>query len=389
MYNKKRGWFCLLSTLLLIFFTASSAIAVEISTGDMVNIPSGKIKGPLFVSGNNIAINADVDGDVFAAGQSVTINGTVNGDLITAANSVRINGNVLGDVRAAAYTIDVNGQIEGNMTGAGNYIGLLAPSKIKRDVLLFGNTLELFGNIDGQAMGSANQMNLNGHINEDVRVWDVQQLMIGPSAVITGMVTYNSANQAQIDVQAKVGKMTQLSPPVRPEKNIPKHDMSWLGVLWLWTAGILSWGAFYLLFPRFLPRLGITALSTPWATLGWGSLALLAIPLAALVLMFTVIGIPLSLLLITAYIITLCLSKIIVADFVSRYLVNHFKWEKRGPFFLSFILTFLALIGLTKIPILSIFLNWIIASMALGALILTIYQLRGESREIPSDSVIE
>jgi hypothetical protein len=148
----------------------------------------------------------------------------------------------------------------------------------------------------------------------------------------------------------------------------------------LWAAGILSWGAIYLLFPRFLPRIVQTGLNAPWPTLGWGSLALLVIPLAALVLMFTIIGIPLSLLLVFTYIIILCLSKIIAADFISRYLVSYFKWEKSGPFIGSFFVTFLALILLTKVSILSFFLNGIIASMALGMLILTIYQLR-EDRE--------
>jgi hypothetical protein len=93
---------------------------------------------------------------------------------------------------------------------------------------LFGNTVELFGNIEGQAMGSANQINLNGPINGDIRIWNVQTLIVGPSAII-GTATYNSANQAQVDVHAKVGKMTQLSPPVSPERKIPKHDISWLG----------------------------------------------------------------------------------------------------------------------------------------------------------------
>ncbi len=389
MFNSKRIWFNLLSTLLLILFMASSAMAVEINTGDTVNVPSGKIKGPLFVSGNNIAINADVDGDIFAAGQSVVINGTINGDVITAGNSVRINGNVLGDVRAAANTIDINGQIGGNLTGVANSISLREPSNIKRDALLFGNTVEFLGNVDGQALGSANQMNLNGHINGDIRVWNVEKLVVGPAAVINGMVTYNSANPAQIDVQAKVGKMTQLSPPIQPERNVPQRGMSWLGILWVWLAGILIWGAFYLIFPRLFPRIAKTALNAPWPTLGWGFLAMLLIPLAALVFMLTIIGIPLMFILIFAFIITLCLSKILVADLVSRYLVSRFKWEKQGSFLATFIITFLALIVITKLPILSFFLNVIIASMALGMLILTIYHLRGESDEIKSEPVIE
>lgn len=378
MLRKMPGWLrlTLLATLVLTLVMAASAAAVEIRSGDMVNVPSGNINGPLFITGNNITVNADVNGDVFAAGQSISINGRINGDLIAGANSIRVNGVVLGDIRAAANTIEIDGQIEGSLTGVANSIGLGGESRVNRDALLFGNTLDLLGAIQGQALGSANQMNINGPINGEVRIWDVQKLTIGPSAVIGGMVSYGSANQAQIDPAAKTGAVTQLDPPVRPERELPRQDISWITALIFFAGGIILWGTFYLLFPRLYPQLGTTTQHTPLPTLGWGLLALLVAPLAALLLIITVVGIPLALILGLSYILILCLAKIMVSDYISRYMVEKFRWERKGAFILAFLVTFLLLILLSKIPIIGFITTVIIASMALGMVVFWICRWR-------------
>lgn len=386
MHKRKKGCLVFLSALLLLLFMASSAAALDVSSGDTINLPVGPIKGPLFVSGNNITVNADVDGDVFAAGETVNINGTVNGDVIAVANTLRIKGNIWGDVRAAANSIDMEGQITGSFTGAANTATLGDSSNIERDVLLFASISELLGNIDGQLLSSGSQINLNGIINSDVTIWSVQNLILGPAADIKGSVTYTSVNPAQIDYQAQVEHITQLTPAVNPDRTEPVRRVAWLGVFWSWTAGILIWAAFGLIFPQFFPRVGKTALEKPWAVLGWGFLTLILTPLAALVLAFTLIGIPLVLISLTAYIVILCLAKIMTADLISRFLVRRYQWKARGSLLGAFIVSFLALILLTRIPVLSFFLDIIIASMALGMLVLTISQLRGKSSEIQDQS---
>ncbi|MCX5780199.1 MAG: polymer-forming cytoskeletal protein, partial [Firmicutes bacterium] len=301
MKKKNRVGSILLAMLLLLSLMVSTAFAVEIRSGDMVNVSSGNVKGPLFVSGNNVTVDADVDGDVFAAGQSITINGQVKGDIIAAGNSVSVNGSVLGDVRTVGNTIDVNGTVDGNVTAAGNSLSISKGAIIKRDALLMGNTIYVSGPIGGQVLGNGSQIQLNAPINGEVRIWDVQTLVIGPLAIIGGMLTYGSNNQAQIAPDAKIGAISRVNPPVKPQKSaapMPKTGFSWGAVLWSWLAGLVIWGAAHLLMPRILPKLGETVQETPWPTLGWGLLTLLVAPMAILLLMITVIGIPLAFILI-------------------------------------------------------------------------------------------
>ena len=253
----------LLTAILLTLVMVAPSGAVQIKSGDMVSVPGGAVKGPLFISGNNLIVNADVDGDIFAAGQTVVINGNVNGDVIAAANSVRVNGNVRGDIRAAANSIEVGGQIDGSITGAGNNISLRDGARVKKDVLLFGDSVELFAPIEGQALGSAKQLHINAPINDDVQIWGVQNLLIGPSTVISGKLSYRSDKPAQIAPEAKIGEVTRLAPRIRPETTDEKF--SWLAALLWLSTGVLLWGVAYLLFPPFLPKIGSLAQNEPWA----------------------------------------------------------------------------------------------------------------------------
>ncbi len=383
--DKKQGrfyWHAGLLALCLGLFLVSPAAALETRSGNMVYVPDGSVKGPLFVSGENLTIDADVDGDVFAAGQSVVVNGNVNGDVIAAGNSVNVNGAVTGDIRAAANTIELNGAVGGSITGAGNNIFLRRESQISRDALLLGNTVNISGAVAGQVMGFANQMDINHSIAGDVMLWDVKRLSIGPSAVMGGKVTYRSAQQAQIDPAAQVGSVTRLTPPPRPERT-GVEAFSWWGSLLWFAAGLLLWGGLCLLFPRLFPHLEKTTGEWRWATLGWGFLALLLIPLGSILLMITVVGIPLAFILLVAYILTLALAKIMVSDMAARYATRRWAWESRFPLAVPFAAVFLVFIILGKIPILGFILNLILICLALGVLILSIYNNRKTPPALP------
>src|SRR5665647_2023079 len=138
MFNIKRKVVKLAVIALVVLGFALPAGAMEQITGDMVNVPPGKITGPLFTAGNFIVIDADVDGDVFAAGQDITINGDINGDLLGAARTIRINGNITGNARCAISDLDISGEIGKSLTAAAAQVRLclLYTSPSPRDGLL-------------------------------------------------------------------------------------------------------------------------------------------------------------------------------------------------------------------------------------------------------------
>lgn len=379
MFNGKRKLVILLAVALVVLCLVTPAGAVETRSGDMVMVPEGKIQGPLFVAGNDIEINADVDGDVFAAGQTITINGKINGDLLAAGNTIRINGSVSGNARCAASKIELKGQLGQSLTAAAGNIRQLEGSKVNRDVLLFAKELNLSGEVGRQVLGSGDTFRLNGPVGGEIRLWSVNDLKVGPAANIARNLTYGSPKQAAFATEAKVAGTVKWD-QIQPKETVRRHEgFNWLSLLAWFASGVLVWGVFALLFPGLWGKLSKTVQRSPWPVLGWGVLFLLVAPLASLLLLVTVIGIPLSLTLMVAYITLIYAGKIIIGDAIGRLLSRRFGWESRVYEVFPFMIGFAGLILLTKIPVVGFFVNVVAVSMAIGAIILAIYHWRQHS----------
>ena len=376
MFNPKKRGMVLLLAALVVFFLALPAWAMETRSGELVMVPEGSLQGPLFVAGNNVVINADVDGDVFAAGETVTINGRINGDLLAAARSIRINGSVSGDARCAAEEVDLKGEVQQSFTAAAREVRLMEESRVGRDLLTFVNETTLAGAVGRQVMGSGELFRLNGPVGGDVRLWEVGELKVGPTASIEGNLTYGSKRQAEVASGARIQGTTKWEQIQPAEKPVRREGVNWLAQLATFAAGVLTWGVFALLFPRLWSNLSQNAQEAPWPALGWGLLLLLVTPLAALLLMVTVIGIPLSLTLLGIYTLLLYAGKIILGDTVGRLLSRRFGWKKRVHDIFPFMLGFAGLVLLSKIPVVGFFVSVVVACLAIGVVFLSFYRWR-------------
>jgi len=363
---------------LVVLGFALPAGAMEKVAGDMVNIPAGNITGPLFVSGNYIVVDADVDGDVFAAGQDITINGDINGDLLGAARAIRINGIVSGNVRCAVSDLDLNGEIGKSLTAAAAQVRLNEDSVIGGDALVFAGTTTFSGNLGRQAIGSGGTIRINGPVGGSVNFWDVGQLSIGQAASVNGNLTYGSPNEADISPNAKITGATKwdLIQNQQAEPQVRQKGFNWPGVVFQFITGLLLWGVLALIFPQLWGKFSEKILQKPGSALGWGALALLVAPLAALLLLITVIGIPLSMFLIMVYIALLCVANIIVGDAAGRYLAKHFGWEGRVHIIWPFMISYAALILLGKIPLVGFFVSLVVTAVAFGGVVLAIHRGR-------------
>jgi len=392
---KKKYWHraVSLAVAFLALVLVSPALAVDFRSGETVSVSGTKIKGPLFVSGTNLTVSADVEGDVFCAGQSITINGLVTGDIIGASNTLQINGPVQGDIRAAGNTIAINGPVEGSVTAAANTVSTGQNGMVKHDLMAFGNTVQVNGPVAGQVLGGGNQFALNNQVGGDVRLWDVQDFNIGASAAVSGQINYNSAKDAQVETGAKIGNINRLEPRVQPGQGTPaipkvtdnKFDL--MGILWSLAAGLLVWGIALWLVPRFLPRLGQTAREAPLGSFGWGIVTLLLVPLGVILLMITVIGIPLAMILMFCFIIGLMLSKVIASDALARAMTKSVKGGAKTSLLAAFLIVYAAIVVLSKLPVAGFFVSLIVACFAIGIIVLTIYRQRPGYTEVSTVEV--
>ena len=384
MFKCKHKAVKLAAIILVVIGFALPAGAMEQITGDMVNVPPGKITGPLFTAGNFIVVDADVDGDVFAAGQDITINGDINGDLLGAARTIRVNGNISGNIRCAVSDLDVNGEVGKSLTAAAAQVRLNEDSVVAGDALVFAGVATFSGTLGRQALGAGSDFRISGPIGGNVKFWGVEKLTVGQSASVNGDLAYGSPNEAVISPGAKITGTTKWDLIQKPaEPQVRQKGFDWSGVVFRFITGLLVWGVLLLIFPKIWGKFSENILNKPGSALGWGALALLVAPLAALLLMITVIGIPLSMLLIIVYMVLLCAANIIVADAAGRYLAKSFGWEGRVHIIWPFMLSYAVLILLGKIPVAGAFISLIVAALALGGVVLAIQRCRQHTVAAP------
>ena len=290
-----------------------SAQAYEISTGDQTSLSSDKsTNGSYYAAGNNVDVNGTVKGDVFCAGQNVTINGPVEGDVICAAQNITINGPVSGNVRLAAQTVNLNGTIGRNANVLSQTLVASKDSVITGELMAQVAAATLNGTINGETYGNAQQLTINGSVTGKVS-YAAEAVSIGSAAKLGGGLEYTSSKKADIKSGAQITGDTKQNIATAPENKRQDTTESWLSGFLFNLLSALVVGVLLLWFaPRFIAGATVSA-RRPGFTMLMGFAALVLTPIAAVMLMFTIIGIPAGILGLTAWGVALYLSHIVAA----------------------------------------------------------------------------
>ena len=111
-----------------------------------------------------------------------------------------------------------------------------------------------------------------------------------------------------------------------------------------------------------------------------GLLFLIITPIVAVLLLITIIGIPLSLIIFIIYIISLYISRIYVGFWVGQYVLKKLKIETRFKVLTMASGLLIVLIG-TNLPIIGIFIHFVVLLLGLGAIALTEYDIYRKLKE--------
>lgn len=232
-----------------------------------------------------------VHGDLYAGGSTVRVEGTIEGDLVTSAGTVEIPGHVRGDVMAAAGTVRVTGTVEGSLRVLGGQLEL--PGYVGEDVLAGVGTFtaEPSGAIGRDVMVSAGEVKLRAPVGGSVSLTAGNAVLGGPIAgrakltvqslevegpAVIGALEYRSAKTATIAPAASVGPISRI------EVDAQRPGAMVFGFLLAWVRGFFAFSLLGLLLaalsPRFARAVPEVLRQTPWHSLGWGALVLLAAP---------------------------------------------------------------------------------------------------------------
>jgi cytoskeletal protein CcmA (bactofilin family) len=282
----------------------------------------------LFLAALTLAGAAAADDATVRMGGNIDISEAVPGDLHVMAGHVTVEAPVAGNASLAGGSIEVSGPVTGNLRAAGGHVKIDGP--VGGDANIAAGTLEL-----------------------------------GPEARIAGKLSFHGGDLRR-DPAAEVTGPIETSAARGPHHE--RHYVSKSTHGWIWTAGLLVLAA---LIAAVLPgpsrRMAQELSERPWLTTLVGFVALTSIPVAALLLLVTIIGIPLGLLAIAAYAGLLLVGYVGLAVVVGGLLLDRVRpgtaamaaWRAGAA-----VLAMLALALLARLPIVGGFV--ILAALAVG-----------------------
>jgi cytoskeletal protein CcmA (bactofilin family) len=245
---------------------------------------------PRLLFGGDVRITEAVDGPLRAVGGNVTLDAPVNGRVQVAGGTVTLGPSAVisGDVSVAGGNVDVDGTIKGKLRAAGGNVHV--------DGAVAGDASIAAGNLDlGPGARIDGKLRFHG-----------DELRQDPAAQVTGGVEHERGRSVR-----HYGVPTERF----------LHG-------WAWSAGLmLLAGLIAAALPGASQRMALELRERPWITPLLGLVALTAIPVAAVLVMITIIGIPIGLLALVGYALLLLFGYVWVAVVVGGMLLDRVKPE--------------------------------------------------------------
>jgi cytoskeletal protein CcmA (bactofilin family) len=357
------------------------SLSVNAQVADATKSPIERdLGGDHFAAGCPVEVDKPVTGDIFLAGCSIDVDGAVGGDALVAGGRVRLGAPVNQSLYAAGGQVTVNTSVGRNARIAGGRVALGSRSQVAGNVVVAGGNVRIEGAVKGYVSAAGGHVLIDGPVDGDV-VATAGTVELGPNARIGGQLRYASPEEIKRDASAQVQGGVQR---MQVEDGWPVSGNSASGVGhgigWVWSIGLMLIAAALVgVFPRFYARLAETLRVRSWMSLLLGFVALVCIPVAALILMFTLIGVPLALLAIALFPALLLVGYVSTGIGLGGWALASLKADRAETMWMrvgAAVLGVLAISLLGRLPYVGGFVVFAALLIGLGAVLL---QLRSEA----------
>lgn len=381
----------------------SGLTAPAVAGDDDVRIISGEVPDDVFVAGDRVDINADVQGDVFAAGGTINASGRVadafvaaggrlslgsaiEGDAIIAGGDITLSGSVGDNLVAAGGNVVISGPVAGRAIVAGGSILFDGSATAGQDAWFAGGEITVRGDVGGNLRIMGGEVTVLGQVagNVDIRADEVR---IGPEARIAGTLTVRGEDEPMIDPAAQIAGDVRF---------VPKESAAEWGLLALGLGVALVLlpfifalvvGIIAILVARpYVSNMGDRIMGQPLGSLGLGVLVLFATPPILFFLVMTIIGIPFAVIGFAFYLIVLALGLPLAAlAVVTHWLDNNQRAERasRGKILLLYVAALIALAVICFIPVIGWLAIWLLLAIGIGAGLLALGGRRRHTADLP------
>ncbi len=271
--------------------------AAYFKTGKSVVVgSSAAINDNVYAAGASVSVSAPVEGDLLAAGGTLYISGPVSQDIMIAGGTVIVAGSSAQNIRIIGGNVTVSGTYKGEAAVAGGQVAVMSGTTITKDSYLAGGSVTFAGNEAGNLSIAGDAVYIDGTVEGNLTVKGGKQVTIGPNAVIKGNFDYTAQQKATIEGGAQILGTTTFHEAKVPAETASGFFAAFAAILTIgWIAKLLMvLTAAYLLW--YLCRSDMVETvkriaSGFWKELLRGFLLLVATPIAAIILLATVLGI--------------------------------------------------------------------------------------------------
>lgn len=320
---RARSWLMAISLMLA---SPLPALAFVSRSGHTVSI-SQTVQDDLYLAGGIVISTATVDGDVAAAGGQVDLAGQTTGGVLAAGGTVRIAGTIGRALRAASGSLRVEAKTGGDAILSGGIVSVGPGAQIGRDLVVAGGTVIISGAVGRNLRLRGGDVTVGGAVQGDADI-RARKIILLPGARIAGHLRYSSEQPVEIQSGARIAGGTERIPITE------EHAGRGVGGLWFRLIEGLALLALGLVLLGVIPQ-GTSAVVTEaearfGRSLLSGFILLVTVPIAAVLLLFTVIGIPISVMGMLLYLATLYPSQVFTAGWLGDQIL---RWSRGGESF--------------------------------------------------------
>lgn len=328
----------------------------------------------MYLAGDNITIDYVVDGNLFVCADTVTINSEIGGDAFIMAKKLIIEENscVYSNLFVIAETVELKGVACDVFALAQNFN--ISGGYVYRDLKVACNTLNINGVVGRNAFVSCASINFN--TDE------------GTNGIIYGNLDYSSNSEASIPENVVKGTVNYNAIQVSPEKSIRSIIADYILDLGGFLAFVLIiWLVCLVFAPKFLANTNKYVGKKTLGILGYGLLALIAVPIACIILILLQLTSGFSLFLLALYVLAIIVSKSLFTITANNYVCSKLKISKNTGIFGMLIVSGIVIWVITQIPYIGGLVSFIISVLGLGILVASILPKKSE-KDSKKDEVI-
>lgn len=223
--------------------------------------------------------------------------------------------------------IDVTEKVDGALAVLGGRINVTAP--VAGDASIAGGSITVKGPVVRDLHIAGGHVTIDGPVGGDASV-AAGTLELGPDARIAGKLSFRGGELKRDPAAVVTGGIDQkITEPSRKHRHAyeirPFHGYSHG---WVWSVGLIVLaGLIAAALPGPSAKMAAELRERPWLTTLVGLVALTSIPVAAVLLMVTVIGIPIGLLALVLYAALLLVGYVWLAVVVGGLLLDRVRPE--------------------------------------------------------------